>query len=364
MEIGQQRVDGAEAIAGGDEDRRLAFEGAKRAVLAGGAFEQPRRGRADGDDAAAARARRVERRGGRRVEPAPFRVHGVAGGVVDLHRQERAGADMQRQAKNPSAGRFDARDQLRGEMQPGGRRGDRPLLVREHRLVVGAIGRRDPSARGDIGRQRRRADAVDRLVERRAVKGEGQSDLAVLAFRLDLGVERRRAGRPCSRALSPKRMRSPTFSFFAGLTSARQRLASRRLISVASMAATAAPRTRMPSSRAAMTRVSLTTSASPGFSSRGRSNTCASSSPPSGATTSIRAASRGLAGFSAMRSGGRSKSNRSTRISPLLPLAGEGGAKRRMRGRASCPHPYPLPQAGEGTGAFAASETFLSSASL
>ena len=73
MEIGQQRVDGAEAIAGRDEDRRLAFEGAKLAVLAGGAFEQPRRSRADGDDAAAARPRRVERLGGRRVEPAPFR---------------------------------------------------------------------------------------------------------------------------------------------------------------------------------------------------------------------------------------------------------------------------------------------------
>ena len=41
-------------------------------------------------------------------------------------------------------------------------------------------------------------------------------------------------------------MRSPTLSFLAGRTSARQRLASTRLISVASTLATASPRTRIP----------------------------------------------------------------------------------------------------------------------
>ena len=55
MEIGHQQVDGAEAVAGRDEDRGLAGERPKRAVLAGRAFEQPQRRRADRDDAPAAR---------------------------------------------------------------------------------------------------------------------------------------------------------------------------------------------------------------------------------------------------------------------------------------------------------------------
>ncbi len=57
MEIGQQHVDGAKTIARRDEDRRLALEGAKLAVFAGGAFKQARRRGADRDDAPAARAR-------------------------------------------------------------------------------------------------------------------------------------------------------------------------------------------------------------------------------------------------------------------------------------------------------------------
>ena len=73
--------------------------------------------------------------------------------------------------------------------------------------------------------------------------------------------------------VSPNRMRSPTLSFLAGRTSARQRQSSTRSMSVASIEATASPLTRTPSSRAAMTRVSLTTSASPGNKKSGKSRT-------------------------------------------------------------------------------------------
>jgi hypothetical protein len=69
---------------------------------------------------------------------------------------------------------------------------------------------------------------------------------------------------------------------------------------------------RRPSSWAGMTRVSLKTRTSPARSSPGRSDTARSASP-SGRTSSSRALSRGLAGRSAIRSGGSSKSKRSTR---------------------------------------------------
>ena len=50
-------------------------KGAIRPVLVGGAFEQPQRGRADRDDAAAGGAGRVEAGGRFRRDPAPFGVH-------------------------------------------------------------------------------------------------------------------------------------------------------------------------------------------------------------------------------------------------------------------------------------------------
>ncbi len=96
MEIGQHHVDGAEAVARRDEDGGLAGEGANDAVFAGGAFQQPQRGRAGGDDAAARAPRRVERIRRFRAHRAPFRMHDMAFGIVGLDRQEGAGADVQR----------------------------------------------------------------------------------------------------------------------------------------------------------------------------------------------------------------------------------------------------------------------------
>ena len=70
MEIGQEDIDRAKAIAGRDEDRGLALERRDRAVFGGSTFQEPQRGGADRDDASAARARRVQGRG---VSSAPFR---------------------------------------------------------------------------------------------------------------------------------------------------------------------------------------------------------------------------------------------------------------------------------------------------
>src|SRR3954468_23797743 len=118
---------------------------------------------------------------------------------------------------------------------------------------------------------------------------------------------------------SPKRMRSPTARRFAGRAKARQRSAPSRLCSMISTRAVASPRARRPKRRAGITRVSLRTSASPGRSRSRRSRMTWSlkGGLPLGLTTSRRAASRGVAGRSAMRSSGRSKSNRSTRMARL-----------------------------------------------
>src|SRR6266702_603745 len=118
-------------------------------------------------------------------------------------------------------------------------------------------------------------------------------------------------------------MVSPGASFLAGRTSACQREPSSRLIRVASIFGSVDRPMRRPQSCAAITLVSLTTSWSPGASHVGSSETMWSRSPPSASTTSMRAASRGLAGRSAMRSGGSSKSNRSVRIGqPVIARAG------------------------------------------
>src|SRR5262249_7355424 len=119
----------------------------------------------------------------------------------------------------------------------------------------------------------------------------------------------------------PKRSLSPTSSFLAGFTKARQREPSNRLCSVASIAGSLFPRPiRRPVRRAAITLLSLITRQSPGCSRSGRSlmprSTSSCTSP--GFTTKSRAASRGTAGRSATRSAGSSKSKRSVRIKCLV----------------------------------------------
>src|SRR5450756_1923419 len=133
----------------------------------------------------------------------------------------------------------------------------------------------------------------------------------------------------------PKRTTSPGASFFAGFTSACQREPSRRFINVASIFGSVSRPIRRPLSWAEITRVSFTTSWSPGSSQSGRSPTRRSRSTPSPCTTSIRAASRGLAGRSAMLAAGSSKSNRSVRMALMRSRA----EKRHSGGRAKRGHP-------------------------
>ena len=75
------------------------------------------------------------------------------------------------------------------EMQSRRWRRHRALIRREHGLVVGGIAIVGRALRGNVGRQRRRPEIGDGLIERRPVKRERQRDLALFALGLDLGVE-------------------------------------------------------------------------------------------------------------------------------------------------------------------------------
>ena len=123
-----------------------------------------------------------------------------------------------------------------------------------------------------------------------------------------------------TRPSSPNRTTSPAASRFAGLTKARQREPSSRLISVAEIAGSCSPRPiRRPCKLAGKTLVSLTTMASPRRNRPADSRTVRSSKRGAAPrTTSSFAASRGETGRSAMRSSGSAKSNRSVRIKARL----------------------------------------------
>ena len=90
---------------------------------------------------------------------------------------------------------------------------------------------------------------------------------------------------------------------------------------------------RLPPSCAGMTRVSLKTRMSPRHRRDGKSR-MPRSVRPHGATSSSRETSRGTAGRSAMRSGGRSKSKSATRIGSLCHPAAAGNTKAYFGGTA------------------------------
>ena len=147
-----------------------------------------------------------------------------------------------------------------------------------------------------------------------AVEGEGERHLAALALVLDRRVELAEEADPALLAEAHDVAdREPLGRLDEGAPArAVEPLVQRRLDLRLGRRGRCAAR----AARAGITLVSLTTSASPGRSRSGRSRDDAvlDARRLPGRTTSSRAASRGLAGRSAMRSGGRSKSNRSVRM--------------------------------------------------
>ena len=77
VEIGQQHVDRAEAVAGHDEQSGVAGKGPHIAVLGCGGFEEAQARRSDRDDAPALAPRRGDPFGGLGRNNPPFGVHRV-----------------------------------------------------------------------------------------------------------------------------------------------------------------------------------------------------------------------------------------------------------------------------------------------
>src|SRR3546814_21189181 len=73
-------------------------------------------------------------------------------GVVRLHRQEGAGADMEGQRFASDPGDGDRLQQRGREMQRRGGGGDGAVLFREHRLIVAAVGLGGRTLSRNLGR--------------------------------------------------------------------------------------------------------------------------------------------------------------------------------------------------------------------
>ena len=185
VEIGHQAVDRAELVARRDEDVGVALERADDAVCAGRAFQQAEAGGADGDDPAAGGAGAVQAVGGGGVDPAPFAVHPVVVGLVDLDRQEGAGADVQGQGLAADPRCVQRLQQGIGKVQRRGGRGDGALFAGKHRLIVAGVALVDRPLAGDIGRQRHGAGAFEQQLDRLvAEKAQDETAVVELCFRL------------------------------------------------------------------------------------------------------------------------------------------------------------------------------------
>ena len=101
------------AIAGRDENRGVAGPRLYFAGVIGGTFEHAQRRRADAHDPPAARLDRIERRRRLSRDAAPFGMHFMIGGIVGLHGQKRARADMQRDEVFGYPARVKRREQFR-----------------------------------------------------------------------------------------------------------------------------------------------------------------------------------------------------------------------------------------------------------
>ena len=171
MEVCHQPIDGAEPVAGGDEDRGVAGKGLDDAIIAGRAFEQAQAGGADRDHPPAARAHRIEPGSRCGFDPAPFGVHRMGCSVFHFHRQEGACADMQREHFMTHSRLGERRHQSGCEMERGGWRGNCAVFGREHCLVIAPILLICPALLGDIGRKRHGSGAFqqhfDRLIARK-----------------------------------------------------------------------------------------------------------------------------------------------------------------------------------------------------
>ena len=276
-------------------------------------LERAQAGRADRDDAAAARARALR---SPRPSPAATSNHSLciacSARSLAAHRLERAGADVQRDARRARRrARASARAAAASKCSPAvgaatapGRAANTRLVARSSSRVVGAR---------DVRRQRHVAVALE---QRERVGRESAAGTATPSAPArpstsasKASAKRSRAARPsatCSRAAAPAR-RGP----------ARTRSTS---------ASTAPPLALTPNRRALITRVSLKTSRSPARSSVGQVAEVRGRRGVGAVPSSRRDALRSAAGCCAISSGGSSKSK-------SLSVKGDGMRRRRRHRR-------------------------------
>ena len=152
VEVRDQRIDRLEAIAGRDEQPRLAAVHAGR----GSGFQGAHHGGADRHDASPAG---LDRAPCRRRYGVALRVHAVAAQVLHAHRLERAGADVQRDAGYANALRLQTAEDRVVEVQAGRGGGDSARNAGVDRLV--AILVRRVGLAVDVRRQRHAAETLE-----------------------------------------------------------------------------------------------------------------------------------------------------------------------------------------------------------
>ncbi len=200
-------------ITGRDENIGRAHFGAQAPAFVSRRFQRAQRRGADGDQAPAFGLGAIDGVGRRLRNFAPFRVHYVGAGVLGLHRQERAGADMQCHVDALDARRIEPREQFVGEMQTRGGRGNSAVPRGIHGLIILGVSTIGCALAGDVRWQRRGADFGDCFVERRAGSVKAKRNLALLALLLDTGeqavIEEETVAR--LQALAGFRKRAPRF---------------------------------------------------------------------------------------------------------------------------------------------------------
>ena len=136
MEVGDQRVDGAETVAGIDKDPGVALGRADEPVFVGDALQHAAGGRPDGDDAPARSAAAVDLVGGGLVDVKMLGVHQVIGDPLFLHGTEGAQPDVKGHFGVADPLLSDRVEQFGREVQSRGRRGGGALLLRVDRLIA------------------------------------------------------------------------------------------------------------------------------------------------------------------------------------------------------------------------------------
>ena len=168
MEVGQERVDGLEAVRRVDEEVGLAGPRHEDAPLAGPRLDHPGGGRADGEELLAGRLVRVQPRRRRLGQGEGLGMHRVLAEVLVMDMGEGAVADMQRDLLATHPPVVEAGEDFVGEVQPGRGRRHRAVFLGVDRLVA-RLARR----LGDVGRQRHPAHRLERRMQ---VLGPGEAE--------------------------------------------------------------------------------------------------------------------------------------------------------------------------------------------